>query len=75
MGKPYFTYSINLKTKLLQKGYLSLKDWCDKMGFPYRLAQKVVTLRTPAKDGKASEIKEALIEEFGEEVFDPPYPD
>jgi hypothetical protein len=69
MAKPPFTYSVELKMKLLQKGYRSLKEWCDERGFPYRLTQKVVTKRTPAESGKALEIKTALLEEFGEGVL------
>jgi hypothetical protein len=69
MAKPPFTYSVELKMKLLQKGYRSLKEWCDEKGFPYRLTQKVVTKRTPAESGKALEIKECLLKEFGEEVL------
>ena len=69
MAKPPFTYSVELKMKLLQKGYRSLKEWCDERGFPYRLTQKVVTKRTPAESGKALEIKTALLEEFGKEVL------
>ena len=69
MAKPPFTYSVELKMKLLQKGYRSLKEWCEEKGFPYRLTQKVVTKRTPAESGKALEIKTALLEEFGEGVL------
>ncbi len=69
MAKPPFTYSMELKMRLLQKGYRSLKEWCEERGFPYRLTQKVVTKRTPAESGKALEIKTALLEEFGEGVL------
>ncbi len=69
MAKPPFTYSMELKMRLLEKGYRSLKEWCEERGFPYRLTQKVVTKRTPAESGKALEIKTALLEEFGEGVL------
>lgn len=69
MAKPPFTYSVKLKMRLLERGYKSLKEWCEDRGFSYRLAQKVVTGRIPARDGVASEIKYALTKEFGEEVL------
>jgi len=62
---------VDIKKKLLELGFLSFKDYCRSRGLNYITARDVISGRlTGERSEYIRKMKQQLIKDFGEEIFE-----
>lgn len=61
---------LDIKRKLLELGYPTLKGYCRSRNFDYSLVRDIISGRlTGEKSEKIRKMKNQLIKDFGKEIF------
>lgn len=61
---------IDVKKKLLELGFLNLKEYCKSRGVDYSITRDIISGRlTGEKSEKIRKIKEQIRKDLGEEIF------